>query len=88
MTTIFMPSLLEIKRPIRVALNGFIYFFFIVLSYSFLWVCYCESRLRFEEREQVGVDDVGLRRDHAVGKSLYVLSVPFFRSLAESGPEA
>ena len=44
--------------------------------------------LTFEKREQVGVDDVGLRRDHAVGQSLYVFSVPFFRSLAESGPAA
>ena len=26
----------------------------------------CGFRLTFEEREQVGVDDVGLRRDHAV----------------------
>jgi hypothetical protein len=26
----------------------------------------CGFRLTFEEREQIGVDDVGLRRDHAV----------------------
>ena len=56
-----------------------------------MFVCFSEdlvSELTFDEREQVGVDDVGLRRDHAVRQSLYVFSVPFLRSLAESGPEA
>jgi hypothetical protein len=46
-----------------------------LFCFIFLWICYYESRLRFDERQQIR-------------ESLYLLSVPFFRSLAESGPAA